>query len=153
MKDALYYYSPHFIDGKSEAQRSYTTLPEHRKAEEHLLNLSLEPQTKAPIPNHYLCFPQFSKHKLSTCPLITLYTTITNWHRKYQLGKLMFSVQKVLLRLPLCSPQHTCAGTGVMPILAFYPTSDFLTHLSLFAKSFYFCTNDLERAGIFFFFF
>lgn len=41
---------------------------------------------------------------------------------------------------------HTCAGTGVMPILAFYPTSDFLIHLSLFSKSFYFCT-DLETAG------
>lgn len=36
-----------------------------------------------------------------------------------------------------------------MPILAFYPTSDFLIHLSLFAKSFYFCTNDLETAAIF----
>lgn len=42
--------------------------------------------------------------------------------------------------------RHTCAGTGVMPILAFYPTSDFLIHLSLFSKSFYFCT-DLETAG------
>lgn len=39
---------------------------------------------------------------------------------------------------------------GLEPCLFFfYPMLDFLIHLSLFAKSFYFCTNDLRRAGIF----
>lgn len=46
---------------------------EHGEAEEQVLNLRLEPQTMASVPNHDPYFPHFSKHKLSTCPLTSLY--------------------------------------------------------------------------------
>lgn len=119
----------------------------HGEAEEQVLNLRLEPQTMALVPNHDPYFPHFSKHKFSTCPLTSLYLN----HKLAQeraTWKINISVQKVLVQLALCSPQHTSAGSGVMPILVSYPMLDSLIHLSLFAKSFYFCTNDFETAGI-----
>ena len=43
--------------------------PELRESEEQILNLQLGPQIEAPSPHHNLYSPQFSKHKLGTCPL------------------------------------------------------------------------------------
>lgn len=123
--------------------QSYTPAPELRESEEQIVNLQLGPQIEAPSPHHNLYSPQFSKHKLATCPL-----KVSTLHHK-----LVLTIAAWKATVEQCSPQHTCARTTVTPLLALFPTSDFQIHLSLFAKSFYFCTNDLWTAGNFFFFF